>query len=177
MNNQISSKQKGQAKVEYALLLVLVALVAIISLALLGPQIGETYQEVKNSFFQDADTNVNPIFQTVDDFLKRIQDFYDQNGRWPRSLSPYNYTDLGLDPDDWDEPVEGVYWGPHGKDVGLANRHGDNLEIYVDDLEGNTLHLYNGWNIWCVASSGQCYYHSVAPGNEVDINTLVVVEE
>ena len=171
------SKQTGQAQVEYALLLVSVALVAISILALLGPQIGEIFREVKDTFLPNNEINQNPIVLTVNDFLKQINEFHEQNGRWPRSWSPYNYTDIDLDPDDWDEPVEGIYWRPHGKDVGLANRSGDNLQVYVDDLEGNSLHLYDGWSIWCVASNAQCYYHNVAPGNEIDINTLTVVEE
>lgn len=170
-NNRYS--QSAQGIVEYALILSLVALVSLVALAAMGSEVGESFRNLP--FF--ADDEDNAITNIKDDFLARIQAFYDKNGRWPRSWGKYAYTDIGLDPDDWDEPVEGIYWGPHGDDVGLANRRGDNLEIYVDDLEGNTLHLYNGWNVWCPAGDEHCYYHNVAPGNEVDISTLVVVEE
>jgi hypothetical protein len=99
-------------------------------------------------------------------------DFYQQHGRWARTWAPYNFTDLGLNPDDWDEPIDGLYISPHGDEVGIANRKGDNLDVYVDDLEGNTKKLYDGWSIWCPVNNLNCYYHTVAPGNEVDINTI-----
>jgi hypothetical protein len=38
-----------------------------------------------------------------------------------------------------------------------------------------TLHLYDGWSIWCLATNQVCYYHTVAPGNEVDLDTLTVI--
>ena len=108
----------------------------------------------------------------ADDFLERIQAFHDKNARWPRTWGDFRFSDLGLDPAPWAVPVEGVYWNPHGSEIGLANKAGDNLQIYVKDFRGNWLHLYDGWNIWCRAEG--CYFHTVAPGNEVDISTLTV---
>ena len=163
----------GQGLIEYALILVAVAIVVMVFLTSYGTSINDLFRVLP--FFQDDESD--SVLAIKDDFLDRIQEFYEENSRWPRSWGEYAYTDIGLDPDDWDEPVEGIYWGPHGADVGLANRHGDNLEIYVDDLNGNRLHLYNGWNIWCRADDGKCYYHRVAPQNEIDITTLEVVEE
>jgi Flp pilus assembly pilin Flp len=165
--------ENGQGLLEYGLILILVAVVTTAGLSLFGVSLQNAYQRLP--FFQQEEEN--PILDLKDDFLVRIQDYYDQNNRWPRSWGDYRYTDLGLDPDDWDEPVEGIYWSPHGADVGLANRPGDEYQVYVNDLDGNQLHLYDGWNIWCVASNQICYYHSVAPENEVDINSLEVVEE
>jgi pilus assembly protein Flp/PilA len=42
-------KEKGQGLVEYALILVLVAVVVIAILTLLGPQIGAVFSRVSNS--------------------------------------------------------------------------------------------------------------------------------
>ena len=42
-------KEKGQGLVEYALILVLVAIVVIASLMILGPIIGNTFSTVNNS--------------------------------------------------------------------------------------------------------------------------------
>ncbi len=44
-----SPKEKGQGLVEYALILVLVALVVIAALTLLGPQIGRTFSSINSS--------------------------------------------------------------------------------------------------------------------------------
>ena len=43
-------KEKGQGLVEYALILVLVAVVVIAILTLLGPAIGNVFSEIMSSF-------------------------------------------------------------------------------------------------------------------------------
>jgi len=42
-------KEKGQGLVEYALILVLVAIVVIVTLALLGPAIGNVFSNIINN--------------------------------------------------------------------------------------------------------------------------------
>jgi len=44
-----SPKEKGQGLVEYALILVLVAIVGIAALTLLGPVIGNIFSSINNS--------------------------------------------------------------------------------------------------------------------------------
>jgi Flp pilus assembly pilin Flp len=162
----------GQGLVDYALILALIAVVVIVGAAALGGEIQDVFRRI--TLFGDDGAS---FLSVKDDFLSRIQAFYDANGQWPRSWGDYAFTDIGLDPDDWDEAVDGIYWNPRGAALGLANRSGDNLQIYVNDLDGNTRHLYDGWNIWCPVGDEHCYYHTIAPGNEVDISTLTVVEE
>jgi hypothetical protein len=103
--------------------------------------------------------------------------YYNKYKSWPRTWSPYNFTDLGLNPSDWANPVDCVVWAPSGVNIGLANRVGDNIQLYVNKIHANgqAFQLYDGWTIWCVANTSVCYYHTVAPGNEVDISTLVAV--
>ena len=170
-----SRHQAGQGTVEYALILVLVAVVVVASLALMGPSISEGFQSVLNGLRIENTAQENKTNTIVNDFLSRINNFYAENGRWPRSWGSYAYTDLGLDPADWDEPVEGIRWGPHGADVGLGTDPGDPYIIYVENQDGDLQKLYDGWRIWCVAADGDCYYHRVAPENKIDINTLVLV--
>ena len=43
-------QERGQGLVEYALILVLVAVVVIAVLTLLGPAIGNVFSEIKNNF-------------------------------------------------------------------------------------------------------------------------------
>lgn len=43
---QLSYGERGQGLVEYALILVLVAMVVIVTLAILGPQIGNTFSGI-----------------------------------------------------------------------------------------------------------------------------------
>lgn len=44
-----SQKEKGQGLVEYALILVLVAIVVIAALIILGPVIGNTFSKINSS--------------------------------------------------------------------------------------------------------------------------------
>ncbi len=45
-------KEKGQGLVEYALILVLVAIVVIAALMILGPVIGNTFSAINNSLMK-----------------------------------------------------------------------------------------------------------------------------
>jgi len=46
---RFSQKEKGQGLVEYALILVLVAIVVIVALLVLGPVIGNTFSLINSS--------------------------------------------------------------------------------------------------------------------------------
>jgi Flp pilus assembly pilin Flp len=163
----------AQSVVEYAIVIVLVAVVVIGALILLGPSIANLFKTASNGV--SAGQQSTPQ-QTAADFQARIQAFYTQNGRWPRSWGDFRFTDIGLNPANFTGLVNGVSWNPNGDKIGLANVVGDNVQLYVKDLNGNNLHLFDGWTIWCMASGG-CYYHTVAPGNEVDISTLQVITQ
>jgi Flp pilus assembly pilin Flp len=167
--------RSGQANVEYALLLILLALAIIAALVFFGAKISSLYTSASSKL--PAETQVPNTLSTnkiLADFKERILAYYQKNGHWPRTFSPYNFTDIGLNPDDWSKPVNGLYFSPHGNEVGIANRKDDKYQLYVNDLNGKTLKVYDGWGIWCPVNTTKCYYHTVSPGNEVDINTLVV---
>jgi len=185
--------EKGQSQMEYALLISLIAVSAIAGLYLVAPDfkgIAEKLFSLGNVTATDQSENAaaptpaqemenkpaSLIGSTAKDFMSRIRAYHDKNGKWPRSWGEHRFSDIGLNFDDWKKSVNGIYWNPNGDKIGLGNKSGDDLQVYVEDLNGNTLHLYDGWNIWCVATTEICYYHTVAPGNEVDINTIKVVE-
>ena len=171
---------KGQGLVEFALLVVLVAIIVVASLTMLGPAISGQLGVVAESLSGmggQVDPSTPRYMQIRDDFAQRILAFYEANGRWPRSWGAYVYTDIGLDPADWQDPVEGIYWKSNGGRVVLGTEPDDDRQVYVSDFEGNRLHLYDGWNILCPALETMCYYHSVASGNEIDITTLEVVAD
>lgn len=176
---QTIRNERGQGLIEYTLLLALLVLSVSVAMTTMGSAFDRQWSllgEAVSQVSSDASGGMEPtkVETLIDGFLQRINAFYAEHGRWPRSWGDYRFSDIGLNPADWSGPIEGIYWNPNGENIGLANRIGDSLEIYVDDLNGNTLHLYNGWNIWC--NSGGCYYHTIAPGNEVDISTLRVVD-
>lgn len=178
----------GQGLVEYSLIILLVTVVVTAVLVLLGPQLSNAFSRINSSLLlpsqsaqesdEEPDNTTPPYLSVLSDIQQRMLEYYVQNGKWPRSWGDYAFTDIGLDPVDWASPVEGIYWSPHGSNIGLANRSGDEYQIYVNDAKsGKTLHLYDGWNIWCDVLSSKCYYHTIAPGQEIDISTLVVVKK
>ena len=61
--------------------------------------------------------------------------------------------------------------------VALGTKRDDGYQVYSSGFQGNRLHLYDGWAIWCLVLETVCYYHIVAPGNEIDIMTLEVVPD
>lgn len=115
-----------------------------------------------------------PYFEIIDYFIQLIDDYYKENGRYPRSWYPYNYTDLGLDPDDWVDGRDGIVYKPNGDELRIEPvKH---YTFYVNDFDGNTRELR--WNFnWDLVYSMEkriWYYHDILAGNEVDIDTLIV---
>lgn len=177
----------GQANVEYALLIALVAVNVIAASIMLAPGIKAVYQKlpfggapaaspVPNDA-PAAEKELSPIAATANDFMERMKAYRAKNGKWPRGSESARFKNLGLNPNDWKKAVNGIYWRPAGDRIALENRKKDDLQVYVTDLNGKKRHLYDGWKIWCMAESGTCYFHTVAPGNEVDVNTVEVVQQ
>ncbi len=161
------SSQSGQGTVEYAIIIVLIALAVIAALIGMGATMGNSLGLVAGKMATPTST-----MAIIADFNARMLAYYNAHGSWPRTWSPYNFTDIGLNPSDWSQPINGLYFSPHGNEVAIANVAGDNIQVYVKDLNGNTLHLYDTWAIWCPVNASSCYYHTVAPGNEVNISTI-----
>jgi Flp pilus assembly pilin Flp len=172
----------GQSFLEYALLLVLVVIVILAVLLLTGrlTAIGLRFDfsSSQTPTIGTAAATDTPIPLTtaaiLQDMQSRIMAYYQLHHSWPRTWSPYNFTDIGLNPDDYSQPINGLYFSPHGSNIGIANKAGDSLQVYVKNLDGTMQHLIDGWSIWCDAASSVCYYHTIASGNEVDISSIVV---
>ncbi len=178
MQSNRSKLPHGQSLVEYSLVVALVALGALAVLLLVGGGTGRAYERASEALGGgNTEDQPSAAESLTGDFLERIRAYYAANGYWPRSWGAYRFSDLGLNPNDWNGPVEGIFWNPNGNKLGLANRPGDNLQIYVTGKDQQVRKLYDGWNIWCVASDGRCYYHTVDPENEIDLDSLIVVQE
>lgn len=175
-----STGERGQALVEYSLLLGLLILGAVVGVAATGTVLSGAIDQVQTAVTTIADAQPEPAMtnlqREVNKLLERIQRFYNERGRWPRGWGDYAYTDIGLSPTDYANPIDGVYIGPSGDKVSIGLKPGNkSVKVYVTDLNGNVRQLYSGWKIWCLPG-GSCYYHTVAPGNEIDLASLVVVD-
>ena len=162
----------AQGTTEYAFILSLVALAILLVVALFGRQLAAGYQKTADALAgSSGSASIQAIAQ---DFISRTMIYHQSTGGWPPTWGNGRFTALGLNPSDWQSPVDGIQWNPNGQYIGLANASGDNIQVYVKDTSGNLLHLYDGWDIWCNAPTGVCYYHSADSGIQVDINTIVV---
>ena len=182
MKKLLSRKNRAQALVEYIIIIVLIALVVLGVLYKLGLLSSDALGKNASLLSSPEATKISETStpsppdndQILEDMKSRIQSFYEAHDKWPRTWSPYNFTDVGLDPVDYTSPINGLYWSPHGSNIGIANRAGDNYQVYVKKLDGTMVHLVDGWSLWYDVPSGQCYYHKIAPGNEVDFSSIVV---
>ncbi len=111
------------------------------------------------------------------DLISRIKDFYAKNGRYARTWGDYRFTDLGLNPGDYTQPIEGLYYRPSGSTVLVTPAQG--TQLIMKSLDGRTLSLTSNlnWNLIYDVLGGQWYYHTIDPGNAVDIDTLRIIQQ
>jgi Flp pilus assembly pilin Flp len=166
--------------VEYALILTLIALVAMVGLSVLGISVRQVLTELSNGITNAAVVTGSPLGATFseisDALIKLTQDFYQKNHHWPSSWMNYAYTDLGLNPADWKEKAyNGIIYKPVGN--GIAITPADGYTFLVTDIKGNNMTLpssYN-WNLWYDVTRGTWNYHTRYIGPILQIKTLKVV--
>ena len=109
--------------------------------------------------------------------ITRVQVFYDENGRYPRSWGDYAFTDVGLDPDDWNTPVDGVYYATGGNRIKATPAEGYQFHVTGADGEDRVLKPSYNWSLWYSIVDEKWYYHSIKDENEIDISTLSIVKD
>ena len=173
-------REFGQALSEYALIIATIALAATIALGSLGGNISSSLASVASFFGGSGSAPRTPLgsqpTEIAGSFIDLMQQYYNEHGRWPRSWGDYRYADLGLDPQVWGQPIDGLDYNPSGNRFGIGNAMGDSYQVYVTDSHGNERHLYDGYAVWYNFADHQWYYHNIQDNIPVDINTLRVVE-
>lgn len=110
--------------------------------------------------------------------IAKIRAFYGKNGRYPRSWGEYRFNDIGLDPAEWEGRWhDHIGYGPSGARVSARPEAGLAMEVTGRDGKKRVLTNKLNWSLWYDVAGGQWYYHSIKPGNEIDIDTLVVRPE
>ena len=95
-------------------------------------------------------------------------------GSYGRTWGDFRFTDIGLDPKDWENPISHVYYKPAGSLLRISPEEG--YKFVVKDLNGNTKELSYSlkWDLIYDVKNGKWYYHSISDVNIVDINTLTI---
>jgi type IV pilus assembly protein PilA len=117
-------------------------------------------------------------FSSQTTFLVQLMlDYYAKHGSWPRSWSPYNFTDLGLDPDTYASAIDGVKYSAGGTTV--VARPAAGYVMTATGLNGQKFVMTSNlmWNFVYDATSGKWYYHTITPANEIDVSTMQVTQQ
>ena len=117
-------------------------------------------------------------FTTQTSFLiQTLLAYYATNHAWPRSWSPYNFTDLGLDPVTYASAIDGVRYNIGGANV--TARPAAGYVMTATGVGGQQFVMTNNlnWNFVYDATSGQWYYHTVSAATQVDISTLQITQQ
>ena len=127
---------------------------------------------------EEALTSLGSTFEEISSsMITLVQDFYDENGRYPRSWGNYVYTDIGLDPDEWDNGFNGIIYSPSGNRIKVTPAEG--YVFYVTDSKGKekVLKPETNWSLWYSMEDEAWYYRKIKDKNEIDISTLRVEEK
>ncbi|MDD2217981.1 MAG: hypothetical protein PHX63_06075 [Eubacteriales bacterium] len=101
-----------------------------------------------------------------------IDQYFIDNGHYGRTWGDYRYTDIGLDLEDWENPVLHIYFKPTGNILRISPEEGYKLVVIDSFGMIRTLSYSLNWDLIYNASDGKWYYHSISENNIIDINTL-----
>jgi type II secretory pathway pseudopilin PulG len=110
-------------------------------------------------------------------FIALIQKYYEENGKYPSSADKYIFSDLGLNPDDWQLPVDHIQYTPGGAQLNINPEEGYSFK--VTDKNGKTITLSSKEKSTLLYDDkkGKWYYKNTSSKNEIDIGTLEVVKD
>ncbi len=106
--------------------------------------------------------------------INDMQEKLSSTGSYGRSWGKYRYTDLGLDPENWDEAIMHIHYKPSGSSLFLRPEDGYGFTVYNFDNDEFSLDSTYNWNLIYSDIDGNWYFHSITESNIIDINTLVV---
>ncbi len=109
--------------------------------------------------------------------ISLMQEFYDVTGRYARSWDDYRFTDLGLDPNFWRNPIDHVIYTPVGERLQIKPEQGYNFEVIKkSDGAVQVLTHRSNHNLRYYIEDEKWYYKEKSPSNIINIETLRVVK-
>jgi len=117
-----------------------------------------------------GDTYTEIIPNIISDIQQRLVD----EGSYGRSWGDYQYTDVGLDPEDWENPILHILYRPSGVRLILNPEDGYAFTVYNSNGDEFYMPSTRNWNIFYNDENGFWYFHSENDENIIDITTLVV---
>ena len=105
-----------------------------------------------------------------------INKYVQQNGHYPKSSGKSAFSDLGLDPAEWTQPVNGLLYTPAGNQVLIKPDTGYTMTIKTTQGTTVTLTPALKWNLIYDIPTKQWYYKQKEDYNVVNISTLQVIK-
>jgi pilus assembly protein Flp/PilA len=174
------AKEDGQGIVEYGLIVALVAIVSVSSLGFLSGGLTDKFAGLDNALETEQATPLTPLGDNFAEIsqgmIDRIIDKFQSSGKYGLTWSDRTYTDLGLNPEDWNNPVEHIYYSPSGAKLNIRPEDGYSFIVNGIDGKKKTLPASYHWNLTYNDLDKTWYYHTIAPENKIDINTLTTVK-
>jgi prepilin-type N-terminal cleavage/methylation domain-containing protein len=104
-----------------------------------------------------------------------IENYYEKNGKYPRTGAKNKYTDIGLDPNEWQDAINGIIYTPQGDRVSISP--GTAYIFSVTGTSGKQVTVSGTGKIIYSMATKQWYSSSIKKGNEVNISTLKVKQK
>ena len=126
----------------------------------------------------DAPVSLSPLGNTFNEIssamISLIIQGYESTGYYGRTWGDFAYTDIGLNPSDWQNPILHIYFKPVGATLRIRPETG--YSFTITDLYGTTRTLKSSYN-WDLIYNDidkKWYYHTISAENEIEINTLEI---
>jgi hypothetical protein len=110
--------------------------------------------------------------EITQEMIDLIEKYYQENGKYPRTGAKNKYADIGLDPNEWKDAINGIIYTPKGDRI-LVNPE-EGYTFSITNQKGKELTVSGNKKIIYSMETNQWYYNNIKKGNEVDISTLKV---
>ncbi len=121
-------------------------------------------------------TSLGSSFEEISKgMIDAIEAYYGKNGKYPRTGAKTKYTDIGLDPNEWKDAINGIIYTPQGDSISISP--GSGYTLSVTSASGKQVTVSGSKKIIYSMETNQWYSSSIKKGNEVNISTLQVKQK
>ncbi|MDD2592240.1 MAG: prepilin-type N-terminal cleavage/methylation domain-containing protein [Erysipelotrichaceae bacterium] len=106
--------------------------------------------------------------------ISKINDYYLDNNHYGRTWGDYRYTDIGLEPDEWNIPISHVHYKPSGRLLRISPEDGYHFEVDNENGVTRILTSDSNWDLIYNVEDNNWYYHSISEDNIIDISSLKI---
>ena len=108
------------------------------------------------------------------ELIQKLKEYYEKNGKYPSGNVEKALAELGLDPEEWGQPVNHILYEPSGSKLQLSPEDGYSFTVVDKDGKQQTITSDDNSSLIYDAKTDKWYYKTVSPKREIDISTLEV---